>query len=61
MLAEIIMPGGKIYSGPLSPDPYSQALSSQAAKGPGLEKQLEYSIGFSMKSITIKTSIAISL
>lgn len=42
VLAEIIMPRGKIYSGPLSPDPNSKALSSQAAKGTGLEKQAEY-------------------
>lgn len=42
VLAEIIMPRGKIYSGPFSPDPNSKALSSPAAKGTELEKQAEY-------------------
>ena len=34
-LAEIIMPRGKIYSGPLFPNPYSNALVSQVAQGAG--------------------------
>lgn len=61
VLAEIIMPRGKIYSGPLSPDPNSKAPSSQTAKGTGLEKQAEYPVSFSMESITFKILISISL
>ena len=61
MLAEVIMPRGTIYSGPLSPELYSEAQSSQGAKGSGLEKQLEYLCGFSMKSITVKTLTSKSL
>lgn len=47
VLADIIVPWGKIYSGPLFPDTCFKALSSQAAKGTRLEKQLEYPVGFS--------------
>ena len=61
MPTEVIMPRGPIYSGLLSPELCSEAQSSQAAKGSGLEKQLEYLCGFSMESIMVKTLTSKSL